>query len=103
MAPGYREAQRSGRIVRVRTPVGDPAWLVTRYGHVQSLFGDDRLGRSHPDPDHAPRPWDAALLGRPLANFATEQEDHARLRRIYSRQFTPDRVKALRPRLQGLG
>ena len=44
-----------GPIHQVRTPVGDPAWLVTGYAEVRELMDDDSLGRSHRSPQTAPR------------------------------------------------
>ena len=49
--PGnLRDLQVQGPVHRVRTAVGDPAWLVTGYRELQELFLDPRLGRSHPEP-----------------------------------------------------
>ena len=42
-------------ITRVRTRTGDEAWLVTGYEEVRALFADERLGRSHPSQETAPR------------------------------------------------
>ena len=56
---------------RVRTAVGDPAWLVTGYRELQELFLDSRLGRSHPEPGTAARWGDSMLHGGPQGNYAT--------------------------------
>src|SRR2546429_800934 len=53
----------SDLIARVRTLVGDEAWMVTRHAEVKQLYADARLGRSHPDPEHAPRMTDSILFG----------------------------------------
>src|SRR5258708_7998344 len=42
-----------GSVHRVRTPGGHWAWLVTDYGQVRRRLDDDRLGRSHPEPQQA--------------------------------------------------
>ena len=39
----------------VLTSVGDEAWLVTDYAQVRRLLDDDRLGRSHREPERAAR------------------------------------------------
>ena len=47
--PGnLRDLQAQGPVHRVRTAVGDPAWLVTGYRELQELFLDSRLGQSRP-------------------------------------------------------
>ena len=81
-APLLRELQAAGPVHRIRTAVGDEAWLVTDYQQVRSLLDDDRLGRSHPDPAHAARTGESALFGGPLGSFETERADHARMRSL---------------------
>lgn len=54
IAPLLRALQAERPITRVQTPAGDEAWLVTRYAEVKELLADQRLGRSHPNPRHAP-------------------------------------------------
>jgi len=87
---------------RVRTRVGDQAWLVTDYAQVRPLLDDDRLGRSHPEPDTAARTGESALFGGPLGNFDTELADHARLRTLLQPHFSPKHLRALAPRVEGL-
>ncbi|HTY32552.1 cytochrome P450 [Mycobacterium sp.] len=102
VAPGLRELQTSGVVHRVRTPVGDPAWLVTGHAEVLRLLDDDRLGLAHPEPDTAPRMSESALFGGPARNFATEHADHARKRALLQPHFTPNRLRALRPEVDRL-
>jgi pentalenolactone synthase len=87
---------------RVRTAVGDNAWLVTGYEQVRGLLDDDRLGRSHPDPGNAARTGESALFGGPLGEFETEQADHSRMRALLQPHFSPKRMRALRPRVEQL-
>lgn len=87
---------------RVRTPVGDEAWLVTDYAHVRRLLDDDRLGRSHRDPDTAARTGESALFGGPLGDFETEVADHARMRSLLQPHFSPRHLRALTPRVEAL-
>jgi len=77
------------------------AWLVTRYDHVRQLFADDNLGRSHPDPQHAPR-YSGDVLAGPVGDHATYKHDHARIRRVLTRSFTARRMQALLPRLDAI-
>ena len=86
---------------RVRTPAGDPAWLVSRYADVRALLTDARLGLSHPDPERASRLTQSPLFGGPRGGDPeTEQANHSRMRRALSRSFAARRMEALRPRIQ---
>ncbi|QIS15438.1 cytochrome P450 [Nocardia arthritidis] len=101
-ASELRNMLKTGVIHRARTPVGDPAWLVTGYAEVRRLLDDDRLGRAHPEPERAARTGDSALFGGPLGNFDTERADHARMRALMQPHFTPRRVRALQSRVDAL-
>ncbi|WP_405499228.1 cytochrome P450 [Streptomyces niveus] len=94
LAPGLRTLQSQGAVHRVRTADGDEAWLVTGHAWVRQLLDDDRLGRSHPDPEAAAKDSGSALLAGLLGDFAT---DHARLRALLEPHFSPERMLALRP------
>jgi cytochrome P450 len=100
-APLLRQLQQDGVVHRVRTVVGDEAWLVTGYEEVRRLLTDDRLGTSHPDPARAARPG-GSLLGGPRGNYDTEQADNARMRSLVQPHFSPKRMRALRPRVEEL-
>jgi cytochrome P450 len=100
--PRLRELQTQGAVHRVRTAVGDVAWLVTGYGLVRQLLDDDRLGRAHPQPETAARTGESALFGGPMGNFATEAADHARMRSLLRPHFSPKHMRALRGRIEAL-
>jgi cytochrome P450 len=102
VAPALRALQSQGTVHRVRTQVGHDAWLVTGYAQVRHLLDDDRLGRSHPDPDSAARTGDSALFGGPLGNFDTEAQDHARMRALLQPHFSPKLLRSLVPRVEAL-
>lgn len=97
-----RTLQADGTVHRIRTRVGDTAWLVTGYDQVRALLDDDRLGRSHPDPAGAARSGESALFGGPLGDFHTEKADHARMRSLLQPHFSPGRMRAFRPRVEAL-
>jgi pentalenolactone synthase len=82
--------------------VGDDAWLVTDYARVRQLLDDDRLGRSHRDPDVAARTGDSALFGGPLGDFDTEAADHVRMRALLQPLFSPKHLRTLQPRVEAL-
>jgi cytochrome P450 len=95
--PLYLALQREQQLTLVRTPAGDVGWLVTRYGEVKKLLNDDRLGKAHPDPDHAARYSASALQGGPIGDPATERQEYALMRRLLTPSFTPRRMRAIRP------
>ncbi|WP_202919439.1 cytochrome P450 [Saccharothrix deserti] len=102
VAPLLHELRSRGPVHRVRTAVGDEAWLVTGHAEVRRLLDDDRLGRSHPAPETAARTGESALFGGPLGDFGTERADHARMRSLLQPHFSPRRMKALRSRVKTL-
>ena len=102
IAPLLRQLQQEGVVHRVRTRVGDQAWLVTGYEEVRRLLADERLGRSHPDPAKAARLGESVLFGGPMGSYDTEQADNARLRSLLQPHFSPSRMRALRPRVEEL-
>jgi len=91
-----------GPIHRVRTPVGDEAWLVTGYAAVRELMDDDRLGRSHRSPETAPRSRASALFGGPIGDFDAEPAGHQRMRSLLQPHFSPRRLRALEPKVEAL-
>jgi cytochrome P450 len=101
-SPRYQRLQDDEPISRVRTPTGDPAWLVTRYHDVKAMLSDDRLGRSHPDPAAASRYAAGTLAGGPIMDPATEKNDHGNVRRVMSRPFSGRRVHGLRPQVESI-
>ncbi|WP_433293427.1 cytochrome P450 [Pseudonocardia sp. CA-142604] len=95
VAPLLAVLRAEAPITPVRTPAGDPAWLVTRYEEVRALFGDSRLGRSHPNPAEAATVSDAAILNGPSGDYETEQTDHARMRAMLVPAFSAKRMRLL--------
>ncbi|MEV4312119.1 cytochrome P450 [Actinocrispum sp. NPDC049592] len=89
-------------MIRTHTATGDPAWMATEYAEVRRLLSDERLGRSHPEPEKAGRTGDSALFGGPMGNFETEQADHARMRALLQPHFSAKHMRALRPRIQSM-
>lgn len=99
IAPRYREAQDDGPVSPVLTAAGDPAWLVTRHADVAVLLGDERLGRSHPDPARAARVSTSVLLGGPVGDYYDEQARHHMIRGLLTPAFSARRMRVLRPRV----
>lgn len=95
--------EATDRIRKAVSPVGDPAWLVTRYDQVRTLFADPRLGRTHPNPEQASKFSEAAFLGQAWpGDPAQERVEHAQFRRLMSRSFSARRMARLRPRIEAI-
>ena len=101
IAPRLRELRSEGAVHRVRTAMGDEAWLVIGHAQVRQLLDDDRLGRSHPSPETAARTGET-LFDSVLGDYATEAADHARIRSLLQPHFSPKRMRALRPHVEAL-
>ncbi|MCO1580362.1 cytochrome P450 [Crossiella sp. SN42] len=91
---------RQRPVLPVRLPSGDTALLVTRYADVRRLLTDHRLSRNLNRPG-------AARISRGNALFQDVNIDpdppaHTRVRRLVTKAFTPARVAALRPLVQGI-
>ncbi len=102
LAPLYQVLRREAPVTPVTTPAGDPAWLVTRYEEVRALLGDNRLGRSHPEPERAARITHAAIQDGPTGDYTTEEADHKRMRRLLAPAFSAKRMRMLSGHVQGL-
>ncbi|MEV5409653.1 cytochrome P450 [Thermopolyspora sp. NPDC052614] len=102
LPPEYAKLREQAPITRVTTAAGDEAWLVVAYDQARRLFADDRLGRSHHDPANAPRISNSALLGGPRGDYATEREDHTKMRRLLTPAFSARRMTAMRGHVQEL-
>ncbi|OPF70368.1 cytochrome P450 [Streptomyces antioxidans] len=100
LPPRFAELRENDPIVKILTPVGDPAWLVTRHEDVKKLISDARLGRSHFDPPNAPRYSAAVILGGPRGEYETEVVDHTKARQVLIPSFSAQRMRSLRPRIQ---
>jgi cytochrome P450 len=102
-APVLRALAERGPIHRVRTLVGDEAWLVTGYAQIRSLYSGELLGRSHPRPECAARLTASALFGgRPQENYASEDSDRAWFRDVLHTVMSPAPLRELRPWVDGL-
>ncbi|MFB7836144.1 cytochrome P450 [Streptomyces sp. NPDC056056] len=92
----YRHLRDAAPVQHIAGPTGEPAWLVTRYDDVRSALADPRLSLDKTNATEGsyrglslPPALDANLLNM-------DPPDHARIRKLVSRAFTPRRVDALR-------
>jgi len=82
-----------GPVVRVRLPTGVEAWLAIDHEIARQLLNDIRLSKQSPgSPAH---PLFQHLL-------TMDPPDHTRLRSIAAREFSPQRVRLLRPRVTAI-
>lgn len=95
-----RALQSDGPIHRVRTPAGDEGWLITRYAELKQLLLDDRVGKSHSDPEHMPKYLDSPLLAMTvLTDHKAARENHTQMRSLLTPLFSAKRMSALRPKI----
>ena len=102
IGPLYAQLRATAPLCAVRTPAGDPAWLVTSHALTRELLADPRLGRSHPHPERAARISGSAVLGGPMGDAATEAEGHARMRKLLAPAFAARRMHRLRAHVADL-
>lgn len=102
LAPEYEVLRAQGPLLKVITPAGDPAWLVTRYHAARQLFAEERLGRSHPDPQNAPRILNSQMFGGPMGDHATERELHSLHRKLLVPTFSARRMRRLAEHVEQL-
>jgi cytochrome P450 len=103
--PVYRELRRDAP-VRFDEPTDH--WLVSRYGDVNALLRDRRLGRTylhtatHEEMGYPPDPAWHAPFWRLIRSGILDMEppDHTRVRRLVAKAFTPKYVESLRPGVQ---
>ncbi|HEY2193726.1 MAG TPA: cytochrome P450 [Actinomycetospora sp.] len=92
---GFRE--RPG-LAQVTTPLGRPAWLVTRYEDAREVLGDATRFSSAglpvvPVPGATPEEQRSGNL------LMLDPPEHTRLRRLLTGEFTVKRIRRLQPRI----
>ncbi|MFE7096161.1 cytochrome P450 [Streptomyces erythrochromogenes] len=92
----FAELRSMPGFTRQPTSTGDEAWLIATYDGVKGMCGDLRIGKSHPDPQQAPRLWDAALM-EATGGHEDEAANHHRWRHTLSRYFSSRRTARWRP------
>ncbi|MEE1797790.1 cytochrome P450 [Streptomyces sp. JV176] len=91
-APEYREWREMGGLRRVNFR-GHAAWAVSRYEDVTAAMTDPRISAEVPIQQISMGPG-AQMFPR------TDDPEHARLRRMLTKDFTVKRVQAMRPRIE---
>ena len=103
--PFFARLREEAPVFRARLPDGRLAWLVTRYDDAVATLKDERLVKNPRTAriEGAKATWVPSVL-RPLTQNMLDLDgaDHARLRRLVHKAFTPRRVEELRGRAQRL-
>src|SRR3954452_1423561 len=93
-------------VLRVLTPFGLPAWLVTRYDDVRTVLSDpERFSNARTDFPFAEQ---MQLSREEIAQrragqlLGIEPPEHTRLRRMLTPEFTVRRIRRLAPPVEGM-
>jgi cytochrome P450 len=96
--PRYAALRDKGPIHPIEFPDGVPAFLVVDHESGRAALSDPRLSKN---PAHSAVPVRAEeFFGGTMLGL--DPPDHTRLRALVTKAFTPRRVEALRPRVQGI-
>jgi cytochrome P450 len=105
--PFYARLRAEAPVWRATLRDRRTAWLVTRYEDVTRVLKDDTFAKDKlnaMDPEQrAKTPWVPAFL-KPLERnmLDLDDPDHARLRALVSKAFTPRLIERLRGRIESL-
>jgi cytochrome P450 PksS len=106
--PAYQQLREAAPVFQVQIPNGPDFFLVSRYRDVFALLKDERFVKNRASILSA-EPFVAQPLApnmpevlAPLANTILDMDgaDHARLRSLIHKGFTPRFVENMRPRIQ---
>lgn len=99
------ELRTAGPAVPVRLPGDITAWSVTRGDVAKRLLTDARVSKdarkSWPDYRPGEIPWLTSWVDV-ISMFTSDGADHARLRTLVGKAFTPRRIEALRPAVESI-
>jgi len=103
--PFYARLRAEAPVYCAKLPNRQMAWLVTRYDDVLAVLKDERFAKDRLNiagPGQAAKPpWIPGLF-KPLSRnmLDLDGQDHARLRTLVHKVFTPRRVEQLRAQIQ---
>jgi cytochrome P450 len=96
-APELGVLQASEPVVRIETPDGKTAWLITRFDDVRRVLVDPRFSRAAAFGPDVPDTGLGQVAKESILGM--DPPEHTRLRRLVAGAFTARRVEALRPRV----
>lgn len=107
-APGARVAAyaalaSAGPVIRIPSPGGGEAWLVSGYAEARAVLNDPRLVKA-PPPGVTPMRRERLARARWISSHMLVRDgaEHERLRRLVMAAFTRRRVEALAPSMQAI-
>jgi cytochrome P450 PksS len=100
--PFYSRLRRDHPVLEVVTSDGHTAWLITRYKDALSALKDKRLSKDKVYLNEKPQ-WTPAFF-RPLERnmLDVDDPDHARLRTLVHKAFTPALIETLRASIKAI-
>jgi cytochrome P450 PksS len=105
--PFYARLRAEEPVHRVDLPDGRQAWLVTRYDDVAAVLKDERFAKDMHNaltPEQLRKqPWLPEMFKPLMRNMLDRDDpDHARLRALVHKAFTPGLVERVRGRVEAL-
>jgi cytochrome P450 len=97
--PEFQRFRTESPVVRVRTPRGDSAWLVTRREDIRAVLTDRRFS-SDPQLPGFPTYLTGDVAPPPGFFMLMDSPDHPRLRSVVVDEFKGSKLDALRPLMQ---
>jgi cytochrome P450 len=101
--PAYSAAARDGAVTRAVLPDGTACWLVTGYDEVRAVLADPRFSADARTPGFPFLSAGQRELATAKPSFIRmDDPEHARLRRMVTKDFLVKRVEELRPGIQDI-
>ncbi|MGW3418747.1 cytochrome P450 [Streptomyces phaeochromogenes] len=101
--PAYTAAAREGAVTRAVLPDGTEAWLVTGYEEVRAVLADPRFSADARTPGFPfLSPGQRELATAKPSFIRMDDPEHARLRRMVTKDFLVKRIEELRPGIQDI-
>ncbi|WP_329124958.1 cytochrome P450 [Streptomyces sp. NBC_01465] len=101
--PAYTHASRESAITEAALPDGAPCWLVTGYSEVRAVLADPRFSADARTPGFPfLSPGQRQLATAKPSFIRMDDPEHARLRRMVTKDFLVKRIEALRPGIQAI-
>lgn len=102
--PAYFAIQHDQRLAQATLWSGKQIWLVTGYDEARFVLSDARFSADSGRPDFPVIRPSAAAINKPPGNyrqsfFRMDAPEHARLRKMLTREFIVRKAEALRPSL----
>ncbi|WP_427921476.1 cytochrome P450 [Streptomyces sp. cg40] len=101
--PAYTDAAREAAVTRAALPDGTACWLVTGYDEVRAVLADARFSADARTPGFPFLSAGQRELATAKPSFIRmDDPEHARLRRMVSKDFLVRRIEELRPGIQDI-